>query len=673
MKSKLVVFGAGTLLVLIIILAGFVFHPFASAGPPLPTPVPDKALSPLDVDVDALKEAPSTLAPDASVSQAASACGSIPVRKIFYATADAEIRQGYPNTNYGSSDMMRCGYDDYYDPDGQIMRCLTGFDVSSLPANATINSAALYLLMFQSWDFPGRTRTYTAYRIPSDWSESTVTWSNAPSPAEAYGSTGVTHEAWGWYSLTVTSLVQAWNNGTYPNYGIMLRGPEWSGSDSSWKAFATKEFEYEGEDAPPLLVVDYEYTPPTPPTLGVSPTLLRFQAYGTGPNPEPQAVTIGNITVGSLDWSATKVGGASWLGLDRTSGTATPSSPDIMNASVNISGLAYGTYTERIAIIKTSDPTDCSNRFVDVVLEYGPVEPQKVFLPVVSKDGDGTPPPRDAVALVIGIADYLHCSSGGTRAGIWGNDLEWSDDDAQDVYNRLILEGFDSAQIRILTESDATYAAIENAINWLDTQENEGTLVFFHYSGHGGQITDDNGDEMDGKDEVIIPWDMYDDFELAIRDDQLDEWFSMLESKHVVVSLDSCYSAGMADPTGSAASRGIGIVLGTQSEVARVAEGDGFAQDISQPGRVVLAASPEYSSEFSALGNGVFTYFFEQALAAMIADGNGDSWISAEEAFSYLECRVDNYVYDHSAGPEPYHQNPQLYDNTIGEERIVQP
>ena len=143
----------------------------------------------------------------------------------------------------------------------------------------------------------------------------------------------------------------------------------------------------------------------------------------------------------------------------------------------------------------------------------------------------------------------------------WEQYLEFPVEDTHNISNRLILAGFNPVKVKILTESAATFEAIEEAFNWLDDQENENTLVVVHYSGHGGQIDDDNDDEVDDKDEVIIPWDMDDDFVLAIRDDKLDEWLSRLESKHVVVSLDSCYSTGMADPTESATSRGIGTVL----------------------------------------------------------------------------------------------------------------
>jgi hypothetical protein len=126
-------------------------------------------------------------------------------------------------------------------------------------------------------------------------------------------------------------------------------------------------------------------------------------------------------------------------------------------------------------------------------------------------------------------------------------DLEFSDEDARDVYNRFRLAGFSPGKVKVLTESAATYEAIEDGFNWLDAQENENMLVVVHYSGHGGQIKDDTGDEVDDRDEVIVPQDTYDDFAPAIRDDQLDEWLSRLESEHIVVILDSCDTAGMAD------------------------------------------------------------------------------------------------------------------------------
>ncbi len=157
----------------------------------------------------------------------------------MYSIADADVLQGYPTSNRGSYNQMWAGYDTYLNPDGLIVRSHVQFDVSVIPAGTTINSAVLRVYLVSSYDVPGTTRLITTYRISSSWAESTVTWNTRPAFAEAYGSAPVTHGTWGWYSFDVTTLVRGWVNGTLPNYGIMLRGPETSGPN--WKSFSTRE------------------------------------------------------------------------------------------------------------------------------------------------------------------------------------------------------------------------------------------------------------------------------------------------------------------------------------------------------------------------------------------------------------------------------------------------
>ncbi len=170
----------------------------------------------------------------------------------LYSVADACVIEGYPTANLGSTIDMWAGYDDYLNPDGKIVRSLVKFNLSSIPTGATINQATLRLYHYESWDYPDRTRTITTYRISSPWSESSVTWNTKPSYAEAYGSAAIPWAAGAWYSFDVTNLVRGWVNGTWPNYGIMIRGPEWSGSDSSWRSFNTRESSYD-----PQLVITY--------------------------------------------------------------------------------------------------------------------------------------------------------------------------------------------------------------------------------------------------------------------------------------------------------------------------------------------------------------------------------------------------------------------------------
>jgi len=160
--------------------------------------------------------------------------------------------QGRSNTNFGTAVDMWAGYDDYLNPDGMIVRSLVKFDTSAIPVGTSISSAALRVYMVASYDYPSTPRTITPYRVGSSWTESGVIWNSQPSIAEAYGSASITSEAFGWYSFDVTNLVRGWVNGTLPNYGIMLRGPEVSGADSSWRSFSTREGTF-----PPQLVISY--------------------------------------------------------------------------------------------------------------------------------------------------------------------------------------------------------------------------------------------------------------------------------------------------------------------------------------------------------------------------------------------------------------------------------
>jgi hypothetical protein len=234
-----------------------------NADPPEPTPTPSPAMdirtrlqpyqtpgvAPSEPDDRLFQEAP----PPSEVEEPP--IGAL-AQQTFYCTADATVLQGYPSRNLGRITDMWAGYDEYLEPDGRIARSLIKCDISNLPSNATITGAKLRVYLVTSWDFPNTSRTITAYRITSNWSESSVTWNNSPGYGSAYGSRSIVSSAWGWYEFDVTGLVRAWHNGTYTNHGIMLRGPEVSGYNASWRGFGTRESPYK-----PRLVVDYVISP----------------------------------------------------------------------------------------------------------------------------------------------------------------------------------------------------------------------------------------------------------------------------------------------------------------------------------------------------------------------------------------------------------------------------
>ncbi len=180
---------------------------------------------------------------------------SIPVRQAVTLTAvsDATILEGRPSLNFGDTDNMWVGYDDKSDPDGKIARGLIKFDVSHLPHGAHVQEATLRIYYKGYWDFPGYVDTITAYQARGHWQEMHVTWQNKPGFGNRYGRVRITADNnWGWRQLSVTDLVQSWLDGSIENDGVMLRGEEASGTNSSRRSFYTREGKH-----PPQLVIQF--------------------------------------------------------------------------------------------------------------------------------------------------------------------------------------------------------------------------------------------------------------------------------------------------------------------------------------------------------------------------------------------------------------------------------
>jgi Caspase domain len=92
-----------------------------------------------------------------------------------------------------------------------------------------------------------------------------------------------------------------------------------------------------------------------------------------------------------------------------------------------------------------------------------------------------------------------------------------------------------------------THSNILNAFRALVANSEAGDSAFFHYSGHGGRLADDNGDEDDGYDETLIPV----DYKTAgqIRDDAVfTELVSRMPSGSTLMCLmDCCHSGSIMD------------------------------------------------------------------------------------------------------------------------------
>jgi Subtilase family/Viral BACON domain len=96
-----------------------------------------------------------------------------------------------------------------------------------------------------------------------------------------------------------------------------------------------------------LVVYNGNAGTPTQPTIGVNPPSLSFSATAGGSNPAGQSLAISNTGAGTLNWTASA--NQTWLSVSPASGTA----PSTTTVSVNITGLAAGTYNGAITISAT--------------------------------------------------------------------------------------------------------------------------------------------------------------------------------------------------------------------------------------------------------------------------------------------------------------------------------
>jgi hypothetical protein len=207
-------------------------------------------------------------------------------------------------------------------------------------------------------------------------------------------------------------------------------------------------------------------------------------------------------------------------------------------------------------------------------------------------------------AIIVGISDY----PGGA------NDLQYCDDDAEDMYAALTtLYRYESSNIHLLLDMGASFAAIQGAINDVESKEVAGDEVVFFFSGHGTNGLANDGDR-ERMDEGLVSHDGNPSGHLiAIWDGQLKDWFADFQTSRIIFIFDSCLAGGMTD--------------------------------LQAPGRVINMACSEsgVSYEDDSWGNGQFTYYFvDQGMIGSEADTYDNiarvADVAIEEAFDYAKA-----------------------------------
>ena len=137
-------------------------------------------------------------------------------------------------------------------------------------------------------------------------------------------------------------------------------------------------------------------------------------------------------------------------------------------------------------------------------------------------------------ALLVGVNKYK----------MPGADLQGCVNDVTNIRDVFLKYfGFTVKDIRVLVNERATKAGIMKRLKWLVTDAKAEDRLLFHFSGHGSQIRDRDGDELkDHLDEILCPHDMDWDGTYIVDDDLKALFSNIPKGANLEVLLDCCHS-----------------------------------------------------------------------------------------------------------------------------------
>lgn len=251
---------------------------------------------------------------------------------------------------------------------------------------------------------------------------------------------------------------------------------------------------------------------------------------------------------------------------------------------------------------------------------------------------------REYYALIVGVEKFK-----------FSEDLpeDKIDDTAIAMYELLInSHNWKEENIKMLLNENATKANIHDAIvNWLDEKEDKNDVVLIFYADHGWKLP--FWKWKHGR-AYVFTYDETEEHRLEdkITDKEFAAWVDELESKHIAIILETCYSGRMLA--------------------------------LRQRGRVLLAAGGRFLfcgvDEDDSLGYGIFAYFLFQGFNG-VADLNNDGWVTAEEAFRYARLPTIHFsiwkqfpfiIKWNNQTIIWFFQIPWMYDRHLGDIKLVQ-
>lgn len=254
------------------------------------------------------------------------------------------------------------------------------------------------------------------------------------------------------------------------------------------------------------------------------------------------------------------------------------------------------------------------------------------------------------VALIVAISKYPQALGWGELSSV--NDIKL-------IKDALLRQGFKEQNIAVITDKQATLAGITAAMDQhLIQKVQPGDIAVFHFSGHGQQIEDDNGDEGDALDESIVPYDAPAEYRPGpvkhFRDDLMGQKLSQLRTKlgekgNLLVIVDACHSGTMT--RGGGRTRGTSQIYAsptfktTQGKVRTLTDNayniTNDAKDLA-PMASFFASSPQEQNQEAVLPDGTGTGSLSLAFSRALA--NADKNTSYRGLFDNIKVEMSSLV-----------------------------
>ncbi|MCF7561880.1 caspase family protein [Sabulilitoribacter multivorans] len=246
-------------------------------------------------------------------------------------------------------------------------------------------------------------------------------------------------------------------------------------------------------------------------------------------------------------------------------------------------------------------------------------------------------------ALIVAVGDYPKSTGWASISSV--NDVPL-------IKQTLLNQEFKEENISLLINEAATYKGIKNALQNLLNRIKPNDIVVIHFSMHGQQIFDDNGEEIDGKDEALVPYDAWVRYnhnykgENHFRDDELGAYIAMFrnalqENGQLVLLLDSCHSGSTSRGGIARGSQAVFAPSGWSAKSNEVDSGSGLIEtkkaklnDNAAPYILISGASAnELNYEYK--GYGSLSYAFSKAM-----DKLGSNY-SFNQLFAKIEAEMN--------------------------------